>query len=471
LVDAPESGALARTAAILGLAQPDAGTAQRGYRTLLTALSEPEVTGWLSARWDAPRAIYSFRGSDPCSVCAVEGCGKAVRKQRLCYMCVPRFEASGAKHSLEWAAAQGVDAHRRREVPERCAVVDPQGRQCARPSKGFSELCNAHTLQRSRHKELDLAAFGALGSVRIFSEPPPCALIDCTWPSVFKVATDKDVCDAHYDRWRCRKRREPDLTWVEWEPSQVPAGLGSLQLWLGGVGDELRAEVLYLIVHLRDRRQDIRAWQAFLSEARHQGSTCFADVVRERYAWRDDNRAHRHRLAALALLAADLESEWDRDEVRLSVVRPGSGGMLLSMGAISQPWLRTLTVDVVRSDVLRMDKQTLFDRVRAMGLLSKSLSTRADGGAAAGAMRAVDIERFVCFLRASGEHDQLIYGRLLKVRQVLNRAHKLGIAGALSPAFNVHEEHIPRVAFRSAGINRHGEGDERALHRRSSDPR
>ena len=202
---------------------------------------------------------------------------------------------------------------------------------------------------------------------------------------------------------------------------------------------------MYLLVHLRDRSQDIVAWRAFLSEARDQRSTHFADVVRRRFAWRDDTRVHRHRLAALALLHADLESEWDRDEVRLSVVRPGSGGTSLPMGAISQPWLRTLTVDTLRSDVLRIDKHTLFDRVRAMGLLSQSLSTRADGGASAEALRAVDMERFVRFLRAAGEHDRLIYGRLLKVRQVLNRAHKLGIAGALSPAFNVHEEHIPRV--------------------------
>lgn len=448
LVKPAESAGPEGAAAILNLAQPDAGMAKQRYRTLLTALSDPVTTEWLNERWDPDRAIYSFRGSDPCSICAVQGCGKAVRNQRLCSVCLPRFEASGAQHSLDWANAQGDVGYRRRAPPKRCAVVDGRGRRCARPSNGLSQLCSAHGLQRSRHTELDLVAFGALDSVQSFSEPPACSVVDCTWPSVFAVKTGAYVCGAHYDRWRVRKKREPHLTWGEWEPSQVPAGLGNWQLWLGGVGDELRAEVLYLIVHLRDRKQDIGAWQAFLSEARHQGSTCFADVVRERYAWRDDNRAHRHRLADLALLSADLESEWDRDEVRLSVVRPGSGGMLLAMGAITQPWLRTLTVDVLRSDVLRLDNHTLFDRVRAIGLLSKSLSTRADGGAAAGALRAVDIERFVRFLRASGEHDGLIYGRLLKVRQVLNRAHKLGIAGALSPAFNVHEEHIPRVALR-----------------------
>lgn len=433
---------------MLRLAQPGAGASQRGYRTLLTALNDPVITEWLTERWDPARAIYSFRGSDPCSICAVEGCGKAVRKQRLCYTCAPRFESSGAKHSLEWAAAQSEVGYQRLAAPERCAVVDGRGRRCARPSKGRSELCNAHTLQRSRHTELDLAGFGALDGVRSFREPPPCSLLDCMWPSVFNVATGVDVCEAHYARWRWHRRRDPDLTWTDWEPSQVPASLGSLQLWLGGVGDELRAEVLYLLVHLRDRTQDLRRWRAFLSEARDQRSTCSADVVRTRFAWRDDNRAHQHRLATLALLHADLESEWDRDEVRMSVVRPGSGGMVLSMGAISQPWLRTLTIDALRPDVLRLDKHTLFDLVRSMGLLSNSLGTRADGGAVASALRAEDIERFVRFLRASGEHDRLIYGRLVKVRQVLNRAHKLGIAGALSPAFNVHEEHIPRVVLR-----------------------
>ena len=226
LVDAVESQSLAGSAATaLGLAEPGAG--QRRYSTLLSALSDRQITEWLNDRWDSDRAVYTFRGSDPCSICAVEGCGKVVRKQRLCYTCAPRFEASGATHSLEWAAEQSRQ-NPRRSAPERCAIVDRFGRRCARPTKGRSALCNAHSLQRSRHEDLDLAAFGALESVRSFDEPPRCSLVDCSWPSVFKVAAGVQVCEAHYARWRWHRRREPDLRFADWEPSQVPAGLGSL---------------------------------------------------------------------------------------------------------------------------------------------------------------------------------------------------------------------------------------------------
>lgn len=435
------------TAVALGLVEPEASPAQRHYRTVVSALADPDLGSWLGARWDPHHAIYTFRRSDPHSICAVEGCSHVVRRQRLCHTCLPRFVASGALHSLEWAATQRIDRARSSKMPGPCGVVDKRGRRCERPSRGPSGLCNAHRVQRSNHPQGDLAAFGALDCVRAFDRPPLCSIEGCTWPSARTLPAGHHVCTSHTDMWRHRWRLGLDLRWEDWEPYQMPAGLEPWQLWLGGVCDELRAEVLYLLAYLRKRIQDVAVWREFLGEARAQASTRFAEVVRAR-SGRDGSIIHQTRVSALDLLQADPESEWDRDQVRLSVVRPGADGTTLGMGGITQPWLRTLTVDVMRADVLRLNGKTLFERVRAMARLSESLSTRADGGVAARAVRAADVAHFVRFLRAAGEDDQLIYGRLLKVRQVINRAHKLGVAGVLSPAFNVHQEHLPHLSHR-----------------------
>jgi hypothetical protein len=82
----------------------------------------------------------------------------------------------------------------------------------------------------------------------------------------------------------------------------------------------------------------------------------------------ESGRALRRWCRRLEIAAADPNAEWDRDEIRLAVVKPEGRAYRLCAGQISQPWLRDLLVGLLR--------------VRVHSLSERSMNGWAPGGGA-----------------------------------------------------------------------------------------
>ena len=152
--------------------------------------------------------------------------------------------------------------------------------------------------------------------------------------------------------------------------------------------------------------------------------------------------------ARLEIAGADLAAEWDRDEIRLAVVKPGARAFTLRVGQISQPWLRDLFVDVLRVRVHDLADNTISRWTLAMVRLSRFLQTRTDGGRSPGRLGITVMDQWTAALRADPAITQITHvATLEEVSAVLAQARALGIPDrcGLPAGFTVHRGHFPRI--------------------------
>jgi len=149
------------------------------------------------------------------------------------------------------------------------------------------------------------------------------------------------------------------------------------------------------------------------------------------------------------IAGADPEKEWDRDEVRLAVVRHGYSGLsTLRMDRIVQPWLRDVVVEYSQIRIQSLSLNSLQQRVLNMGRLSQFLATRSDKGLQPDTLTKRAMDAFARSLSAGATSDALPGNVLKDVRAVLVEVRALGLVDkyGLPGSFSVRPEHIPATA-------------------------
>jgi integrase-like protein len=150
----------------------------------------------------------------------------------------------------------------------------------------------------------------------------------------------------------------------------------------------------------------------------------------------------------LQISGADTESEWDRDEIRLPVLKPGARATL-RVGEITQPWLRDLLVRVLRVRVHGLSEGTLGGWTLSVARLSRFLRTRSDGGRDPRMLAMTAMDQWTAAMRADCDITAKLHRATLDdVSAVLSQARALGISDryALPAGFALHTGHYPQVA-------------------------
>lgn len=148
------------------------------------------------------------------------------------------------------------------------------------------------------------------------------------------------------------------------------------------------------------------------------------------------------------VMTADPNTEWDRDQVRLVVVKAGATNRVLDFGKLDQPWLRTLVRDFVRMRVAQVSDKTAARYVHSMGVLSRFLSTRRDQGMNPRALTGQAMDAFNDWLAAdTAVTPKTQQETLWTVSVVLTQAHALSLTDAcgLRPGFCVKQHHYPKL--------------------------
>jgi hypothetical protein len=151
----------------------------------------------------------------------------------------------------------------------------------------------------------------------------------------------------------------------------------------------------------------------------------------------------------LEISGADSESEWDRDEIRLPVLKPGARGLTLRLGQITQPWLRDVLVGVLRVRIHDLSDRSISSSVLAVSRLSRFLGTRSDGGRDPRRLGTTVMDQWTAALRADPDTTTPMHGKTLDlVSAVLSQARALGLSDrcALPAGFTIHKGHYPQVA-------------------------
>ena len=149
----------------------------------------------------------------------------------------------------------------------------------------------------------------------------------------------------------------------------------------------------------------------------------------------------------LEYASADPHAEWDRDEVRMGVIRPGVRNSVLRLGEIEQPWLRDVVTDVLRVRLNSVIPTTLGQWALAGIRLSGVLALRPDRGMRADRLTGAAMDAVAEALRADPElSDAMVQYTMNNIGSILSQARALGFADRhrLSPRFVVRPEHLPR---------------------------
>lgn len=149
----------------------------------------------------------------------------------------------------------------------------------------------------------------------------------------------------------------------------------------------------------------------------------------------------------LTLASADPEAEWDRDEVRLIVIKPDADrAIVFKLGQISQPWLRDVVTKTLKLHVHNTSSRTTQQWIAAAIRLSAFLATRPDGGNRPTVLGAAAMTDFANALQADSEvTDEMVKYTLRNISAVLTRARAMGYTDpyGLSTAFRVLTQHYP----------------------------
>lgn len=143
----------------------------------------------------------------------------------------------------------------------------------------------------------------------------------------------------------------------------------------------------------------------------------------------------------LDFASADPEREWQRDVVRLAVVKPGARRATFRLGEVTQPWLREMATVILRTHLNSVADGTLGRYAIAAIRLSEFLRTRTDGGQQPSRLSANAMDRFVAWLDARDSSGSAVK----EVSAFLNLARVLGVYDryGIPATFAVRDHHIP----------------------------
>ena len=376
-------------AELLGLAIPArmAVDVRAHYRFVLTMLGDAATRDWVTQRWDAPRRMFTWEGSDNVTaVCWVTDCRRQQSGSWLCVACSKAHVdavgvdpvAVGAVELRRWARGQEPAA-----APELCAVVGSGELRCGRPPASEG-LCISHYNRWLRGALRRGEEFGPWLAAQ-WPFPPSHACVVQSCRRLALTGTSRTLaqrcCKQHAVRWRnaVRAGLVTPKEFQRWTEAESPVDASWLDVWLKDANDVVVAEVLWSIAADRDgHRVHPSTVTGLISEAIGGGARRLSEIEAVTGGSR---RLLRRWLGRLDVLTADPDDEWHRDKVRLDVVRPEAHRALtLDFARISQPWLERLTREVVQARTYTVGPTRLVEYVAAATRLSAALATRRDSG-------------------------------------------------------------------------------------------
>jgi len=404
--------------------------------------------------WDADRLVLAPPAGHRLVVrpaCRVEGCSNTATGRRgICAACGRRLgEAGLAEDQIELFAPPG----RPRRLPGPCLVVG-----CGRErASGPEALCRTHCDQRD-----------ALGvpTVEFVDHPDavalpqngPCGVAACPRQ---RRNPDGLYCDAHQQRLRAARRRDPRIDEAGFRRTEPAVGVGG-QVSLRGLDPLVVAQVLYGLQQ-RCRLERVQTQEAHLravcDDLRRQQVATVADHVLDGHHDLGFMGLARSLIAHARRALASPETEIAGDVWDLAVF--GHSGTA-SFVAISQRWLRESAKRWAADDLprrrIRAGRRTsgglaVRHHVNCVAMLSESLRARADRGEHPEALDRTDMEAFLnrlAYLQSAGRISGDARLRAAReVRAVLGRVRAMGltragqVAARLGEDFAIHRDDIP----------------------------
>ncbi|CQD22287.1 site-specific recombinase XerD [Mycobacterium europaeum] len=409
------------------------------------------------AGWDPPRKVLSFAPEHPLlgrPVCRAAGCSTSAQAaSRICASCRRRL----AEHGLgedQIASLPPRGRQRSGRGPDAC-VVNGCRREWESASSG---LCRAHADQLRALPVADVDEFLVHWQIRPLAPCAPCAVAACTRQ---RRHPDGLYCDAHQQRLRTLRARDPHLDETHWRATEPAIGRGG-EVSLRGLPPLVVAE---LLVGLQQRcrinavKTDEAVMRAFCNDLLGQQVRSIAD-----YAVGDGrgleftglvNCLIGHARRALSTPETEVaQDEWD-----LTVF--GHNGTV-SFTDISQSWLRESAKRWAADDLpkrrVRPGRRTsaglsVRHHIGCLVRLSESLRMRADRGEHPAVLGRADMEAFLhrlAYLESAGKISGDARIRACReVRAVLTRIRTMGltrpggIAAGLGEDFVIGQADVP----------------------------
>jgi integrase len=418
----------------------------------IAALIDPEFL--TEAGWDpaglmlAPPPEHRLLGRP---VCRVEGCSTtAAVRARICGSCQRRL----AEHGL---SAEEIALLPAREQPMRgpgsCVVGG-----CARGwVSSRALLCRAH-LQLQQRLGLTVAQLRVHHLARPLPACGPCAVAACPRQRRHR---DGLYCEAHQQRLRDARHRDPGLDERHWRAIEPAIGQGG-QVSLRGLPALVVAQVLFGLQQ-RCRLDAVKTKQADLRAFCNELRRAQVATIGEYAMAADPGGTYQAMVNSLithscrALSTPDTEATKDQWDL---VVFGHSG--TLSFTEITQGWLRETAKRWAADDLpqrrVRAGRRTsagqaVRHHVGALVRLSESLRCRPDRGEHPAALGRADMDAFLnrlAFLEQSGQISADARIRAAReVRRVLTRIRALGLtrpgglAAGLGEDFAIGVSDIP----------------------------
>lgn len=410
-----------------------------GRAVALAARIDPRFLTELG--WDPASLVLSLPADHPLlgrPVCRVQGCSTtAPTRERVCASCQRRLVERGLSvHELELLVRS--DPAR---GPGGCVVAG-----CAREwTSSRDMLCRAH-LETAETLDVPAAEFACHPMASPLAACSACAVAACVRQRRHQAG---HYCDAHQQRLRLARRRDPTLDERRWQLTETPVGRGG-QVSFRGLAPVVAAEVL-VGLQQRCRLDEVKTKEADLrrlcSQLRQQQVTTLADFVMP-----DDPdgtfRALVNAVAAHARRAlASPETEVVNDEWDLVVF--GHSGTL-SFTGITQPWLRAVAKRWAADDLPKRRSAThkvglsVRHHLGCVTRLSESLRMRPDRGEVPAALGRPDMEFFLnrlAYQQADGQISGDARIRACReVRKVLTTARAMGLTRPGGPAAGLGED-------------------------------
>ncbi|MFC8718049.1 tyrosine-type recombinase/integrase [Kitasatospora sp. NPDC057198] len=415
----------------------------------LRALLRPDFLA--RAGWDEAAGVLAPDRRDPLlglDECPVVDCTAPLprRAAKLCDRCAARHQDAG----LAWEEFLRLPSGGPNFGDRACVV-----QRCPRPGRGREALCNTHTWQRTRYRDLTVHQWAALPEVVPLSDLGQCRVVACTRRAGF---VELRLCHAHNSRWFRNLQDRPGEDLAQWLGRETSVATGQVNI-LTSLPERVRLEVLLALqqrtdLGLRTFPTSLR-YLINLLHTRRAASLLYLVEVPSTSIRSDARTLLRSLTKELYCRLSDPEVESRRDRWNLQVFGlPGT----LDFTPIRQRWLReTVKAWTVEDLPLRYGKQQASQPrqlITAITWLSESLHLGAtEAGEVPDALGRADIVAF-CNRMAHAERtgrltlDTRI--RLMRlVRRLLDEARQLGLTRADGPAaglpgdFSLRRSDIP----------------------------
>jgi integrase len=425
------------------------------HTAAIAALIDPAFLA--EAGWDPPRKVLSFAPEHPLlgrPVCRAAGCSTSAQAaSRICASCRRRLAEHGlGEDQIPSLAPRG--RQRSGRGPDTC-VVNGCRREWESASSG---LCRAHADQLRALPVADVDEFLVHRRTRPLAPCAPCAVAACTRQ---RRHPDGLYCDAHQQRLRTLRARDPHLDETRWRATEPAIGRGG-EVSLRGLPPLVVAE---LLVGLQQRcrinavKTDEAVMRAFCNDLLGQQVRSIAD-----YAVGDGRGLEFSGLVNCLIgharrALSTPETEVAQDEWDLTVF--GHNGTV-SFTDISQSWLRESAKRWAADDLpkrrVRPGRRTsaglsVRHHIGCLVRLSESLRMRADRGEHPAVLGRADMEAFLhrlAYLESAGKISGDARIRACReVRNVLTRIRTMGltrpggIAAGLGEDFVIGQADVP----------------------------